>query len=453
MFGCQADKVNPKTNKDVPTLLAGGGNPHPLPTNICSGIDSLPLMDENGSTTISYCGPVNCPPTMPEWGFAEILNGQDNMYINLTLTPGWFVKRCDNFIGMGTNMTIIGGIPDLTSDWLAINIDPVVNKWQLTIPLANHPAYFQMATAFTVVKLNFFGGADPNSETRLWIKNDYWNDNNYPDLNTAAAPVHNTTPASCYPELNYCDINFGTSCYEHIERVKIGDIDNTSGNDNGYGDYTDMSTHLQAGTQTTITLTPGFSGQAYYERWVVFIDWNRDGDFFDSGELVTWGAGNSEITRTIDVPANAAAGDLRMRVAMRWGCWPACPCGNYYYGEAEDYSIWVDGTSNARLNPRPNDNINMMAAGTETEAPGDVEVMTEINSSNAAVGFRSGSDQTVNVSVIDANNQEVYKTQLTAKTGMNNLNVGFPGLGKGSYKYVITGSEDRVEELVTPGMQ
>lgn len=450
LFGCQADKVSPKaSNNGTPSLQTDENNPHPLPTNICSAIDTLALMDQSGSENVSYCGPATCPPGMPKWGFVEVLNGMDNMYLNLTLTPGWFVKRCDNYTGTASNLSLDqNGIPVMNTDWTPWNIDPVVNKWQMVLPLNTMPNSFSMATAMTVVKLNFFNGVDPNSETRLWVKNADWNNTAAAPANTMAPMVHNVKPESCFEELEYCKIKFSCSGYEHIANVKIGDIDNASGNDGGYADYTDVSTHLQAGTQATITLTPGFSGQPYTERWVVFIDWNRDGDFFDSDELVTYGASSQAITRTIDVPANAAQGDLRMRVAMRWGCWPACPCGSYYYGEAEDYTIWVDGNNNSRLAPREDDNVNMVAFGNETEAPGDVELTAGTTNQ-----FRSGSVQTVGVSVLDANNQEVYKTMLEAKVGVNDMNFSFPGMGKGEYKYVITGSEDRAKELVVKGIE
>jgi hypothetical protein len=44
---------------------------------------------------------------------------------------------------------------------------------------------------------------------------------------------------------------------------------------------------MQRGAANSITLTPGYSGSAYNEYFRVWIDYNKDGDFTDPGELVS----------------------------------------------------------------------------------------------------------------------------------------------------------------------
>ncbi|MEJ7678863.1 MAG: hypothetical protein WKG06_13605 [Segetibacter sp.] len=61
-------------------------------------------------------------------------------------------------------------------------------------------------------------------------------------------------------------------------------ISNTSGNNNGYKDYTGLSANLTAGKTYSITLTPGFTGTAYIEYWAVYIDDNKDRVLNGSGE-------------------------------------------------------------------------------------------------------------------------------------------------------------------------
>jgi len=136
----------------------------------------------------------------------------------------------------------------------------------------------------------------------------------------------------------YCSGSANNSSYEWIDRVQCSNLNNQSGSDAGHGDYTNQTMACNRGDAYDITLTPGFSGTAYNEFWKVWIDYNQDGDFSDSGELVCSGHGTSSITRSFSVPANAQTGNTRMRVAMRWNTSPAA-CGTMSYGEVEDYTV------------------------------------------------------------------------------------------------------------------
>ena len=62
--------------------------------------------------------------------------------------------------------------------------------------------------------------------------------------------------------LNYCASKGGTS-YEYINKVTLGTISNTSGNNNGYGNFTAQSTNLAGGAAASIGLTPGFVHGSY----------------------------------------------------------------------------------------------------------------------------------------------------------------------------------------------
>jgi len=142
--------------------------------------------------------------------------------------------------------------------------------------------------------------------------------------------------------VNYCESGGSSTYYEWIHNVSLGDINNTSGNNNGYGDYTSMATTVDAGLNYQIILTPGFSGSSYNENWKVWIDFNQDGDFDDLGELVFSQSSSTIVGGTISVPTDALDGSTRMRVAMRYRNSNFGPCGTFYYGETEDYTIVVN---------------------------------------------------------------------------------------------------------------
>lgn len=128
--------------------------------------------------------------------------------------------------------------------------------------------------------------------------------------------------------------------YEWIERVKLESIKNTSGDDIGYGDYTDIETALAANSVYKIHLKPGFSGYKYWEFFRVWVDWNQDGDFDDAGELEVQTITYRNTKRYFRVPADALPGKTRMRVAMKYG-WFAESDEIFDEGEVEDYTIEV----------------------------------------------------------------------------------------------------------------
>ncbi|MBV5343651.1 hypothetical protein JZU68_08635, partial [bacterium] len=77
------------------------------------------------------------------------------------------------------------------------------------------------------------------------------------------------------------------------------------------------------------------------------IDWNKDGDFADSGETYSLGSiqntanGSTNLSPlSITIPPNALAGNTRMRISAKWNFAPAS-CETGFDGEVEDYSINV----------------------------------------------------------------------------------------------------------------
>lgn len=146
------------------------------------------------------------------------------------------------------------------------------------------------------------------------------------------------------PPPAYCSSNGNNSSYEWINKVVLASINNTSGNNQGYGNFTNLSTNLTKGTTYTITLTPGFSGSAYNEYWKVWIDYNGDLDWSDAGEAVAQGSGSGTINVSFTVPAGSPLVTTRMRVSMQYNGYPP-NCGSFTYGEVEDYKVVIVGSS------------------------------------------------------------------------------------------------------------
>jgi len=148
--------------------------------------------------------------------------------------------------------------------------------------------------------------------------------------------------------VGYCESRGRDVTYEWIANVRVGSINNSSGRDGGYGDYTNLSTDIPIGGTTQLNLTPGHSGQPYAEQWRVWIDLNRDGDFLDANELVFSSpvATTDPVNTSISIPSSARPGTSRMRVSMKWleeDNQLQGPCSSFGFGEVEDYTINLTG--------------------------------------------------------------------------------------------------------------
>ena len=135
----------------------------------------------------------------------------------------------------------------------------------------------------------------------------------------------------------YCTASGNNQNYEYIYNVNVGAINNTSGA-SGYSDFTSISATVSKGGSVSVSLTPGFSGSSYTEYWKIWVDYNGDGDFADSGEEVFAKTGSSTVTGSFTVPTSAVTGSTRMRVIMKYNGY-ASYCGTFTYGEVEDYTL------------------------------------------------------------------------------------------------------------------
>lgn len=141
--------------------------------------------------------------------------------------------------------------------------------------------------------------------------------------------------------VSYCSASANNTADERIGNVKFGSINNTSTGTSGYENFTSVSTNLTRGTAYTISVTPVWTSTVYSEAYAVYIDYNGDGDFTDSGELA-WsktGSTTSPVTGSITIPSTATLGSTRMRVMMQYSSVPSSSCGTYTYGQVEDYTL------------------------------------------------------------------------------------------------------------------
>ncbi len=223
----------------------------------------------------------------------------------------------------------------------------------------------------------------------------------------------------------YCNANGDSTADEWIESISIGSYTNNSGNDGGYGNYTGSTINLTTGNSYNCTLSPAYSDVEYDEYWRIWIDYNGDEDFNDSGELVyDAGGGNAgTLNASFSVPSSVSTGTTRMRIAMKWvgtvsgGGTDETPpeaCGTFEYGEVEDYTVNISSGGSSTNVP----NTNFTANVTNGVAPLSVN-FSDASSNNPTSwqwvfeGGSPSSSNSQNPSVVYST-PGVYSVSLTA---------------------------------------
>ena len=224
----------------------------------------------------------------------------------------------------------------------------------------------------------------------------------------------------------YCDSKGNSTSDEWIQRVQLGSIDNNSGANGGYADFTAQSTSLSNGSSYTITITPAWSGTKYREAYRVWIDYNQDGDFTDSGEQVYSRSRttSSPISGSFTVPAGALTGSTRMRVSMKYNDYPTS-CETFTYGEVEDYTVVIGGSARSIV----------AAEGSVLRLyPNPAETFTTVHFTV------TGEAKEIDLSVFDAMGRSVYQKTIGQVAGSHEEAVNTSGLKKGLYHVVIRGN-------------
>jgi PKD repeat protein len=145
----------------------------------------------------------------------------------------------------------------------------------------------------------------------------------------------------------YCASSGTTFSEEWISNVTFNTINNTTTGTAGYNDYTSISTTVTKSTAYTASMSCGSTG-SWAENYWIFIDWNQDCDFTDTGESFDLGTTTGPGTRTlsITIPATATTGATRMRTSLKYNADPTS-CETFSYGEVEDYTLVIQGAGSA----------------------------------------------------------------------------------------------------------
>lgn len=237
-----------------------------------------------------------------------------------------------------------------------------------------------------------------------------------------------TTTSGGSTPVAYCASKGNSVSDEWIGEVQLGTINKSSGANGGYADFTATSTDLSRGQSVAITITPAWSGTQYNEGYAVFIDFNQDGDFNDSGETVwTRSPSKNVATGSINIPASATLGTTRMRVSMKYKGVPTS-CEAFSWGEVEDYTVNITSGSSGGNNGGGNATDLFISEYIEGSSFNKgIEIAnftgTSVNLSNYSLRKQtngSGSWSTLNLSGTLANGQVYVIVNNSATSAMKN---------------------------------
>lgn len=133
---------------------------------------------------------------------------------------------------------------------------------------------------------------------------------------------------------------------EWISNVSFAGIDNPSAS-TGYSDFTEFTGAVEVEEEYPISVTiVNATDIPWTETVRIWIDWDQDYEFsldeyYDLGVVEIPANSSYDFTSFVQVPADAAKGITRMRVILSWNSYRDSACGEYGFGEVEDYSILV----------------------------------------------------------------------------------------------------------------
>jgi len=225
----------------------------------------------------------------------------------------------------------------------------------------------------------------------------------------------------------YCTSQGNSTADERIQRVAFGTINNPSTGTTGYENFTSLSTNVTKGTAYTITITPQWTSTTYNEGYAVFIDYNGDGDFADTGETVWTKAASktTPVSGSITIPTTAVTGATRMRVSMKYNGIPTS-CEAFSYGQVEDYTL----------------NIASAAKGDEEIVSAKADIRVYPNPVTDVLNI-SGLEGNTKYRILNMMGQEVAKGDATGGS------IGVIGIAAGNYILeLISDSSTTVHRII-----
>jgi hypothetical protein len=211
----------------------------------------------------------------------------------------------------------------------------------------------------------------------------------------------------------YC-FSYGLSFTDFIDSINIAGNGLRTGNNYGYINLTAAGNiPMDPGATYQVTIRPQTldgAEPAFYRGW---IDYNKDNDFNDPGELLFehTGTDNTLFTRSFTVPANVRPGITRLRLSMSLDSLPNA-CGRGSFRDVEDYSVLLKCPPLLAPVVSPAGPVNLCAGATQVLKVDNVCTDCNYRWSNGSTGN--------NIQVATASTYQVTVTDACGNTNTSN---------------------------------
>jgi serine protease len=171
--------------------------------------------------------------------------------------------------------------------------------------------------------------------------------------------VFSAKTSGCGPcsEKEYCLSRSNNTNSEWIDSIAIGTANLKSGKNGGYFRLDSVLTTLKSGQKYKFTIKPGYASNIAEEAVRIWIDFNGNGNFNDTGDKIFETLKlTSTKTDSFVMPQIVSTQIVRMRVSMKFvgaTVTPVAPlpCDLIEYGEVEDYCIRLEAPSSLPVLP------------------------------------------------------------------------------------------------------
>ena len=235
-------------------------------------------------------------------------------------------------------------VTNFTLAWTPPSSGPAASSYDVYIGTTASPAFFANVTANSVVVT----GYAPNTTY-------YWKviPKSATGSDATGCEVRSFTTGN--PFLPYCNTIAYSSGIEPITLVNFAGINRTSlatvGGTPALENYIADVANVTTANSYNITLKGNTDGTTFTNNFVVFFDWNHDGDMNDANEIYpagsimgSTGVDGIQAVTAIAIPEGALAGPTRMRVKKLYSADSGVitnPCTGGQYGQSEDYTVNV----------------------------------------------------------------------------------------------------------------
>ena len=260
-------------------------------------------------------------------------------------TSGAIAKESDVTLGIYSGSPGIITLTAPTDGNTGVSLTPTLT-WDVDTNAASYDVEIATDTAFTAIVAT--GNVTTNSYNLSGLNQTityFWRVKGKSICGDGEfSPTFSFTTISCTVCNSVGNMSYSTS----TTLVQFNTIDNVSAKPSGYSDYTAIATTVKKGDTHELTINVNTDGN-YLVQTAVWIDWNQDCDFLDTGENYDLGEftntadGPTDLSPlTITVPEGASIGSTIMRVSTKYSTDPASCTDATFDGEVEDYTVTVE---------------------------------------------------------------------------------------------------------------